>query len=205
MYYGDTTGERIRKLREDKGERQQDVANAILSDRTYISFIESNKRNPDIEKLIALANHFDVTTDFLLCRSNVKKPDTNMQAVSEYIGLSDESVKKIVSLKGGTNYLNILDEFICSSSFLEALSILDISVMRISKINKDIKRNEDIIEIITNRIEEQKTKGQEETNGYYGQLMNLECEKGAFEISKEEQKDICAVKMIKVVRNFLDR
>ena len=72
MYYGMTIGERLKKLREDKGEKQQDVANAILVDRTVISFFERNERKPDVDKLIALAKHFDVTTDFLLCCSDVK-------------------------------------------------------------------------------------------------------------------------------------
>lgn len=73
MFYGETTGERLKKLRKDKGENQQDVADDILVDRTVLSLFEGNKRKPNIEKLIALANHFDVTTDFLLCRSDVKK------------------------------------------------------------------------------------------------------------------------------------
>lgn len=126
MFYGATIGERLKKLRKDKGEKQQDVADDILVDRTVLSLFEGNKRKPDIKKLIALANHFDVTTDFLLCRSDVKKADTTLQAVAEYTGLSDEAIKRIVSLKNLSfkniylrNNIETFDDFICSDFFLK--------------------------------------------------------------------------------------
>lgn len=127
-----TIGDRLRKLRTEKGETQQDVASAILVDRTIISLYEGNKRKPDTDKLIALANHFDVTTDFLLCQSNVKKSDTTMQAVSEYIGLSDEAILKIKSMKDEPEYIEIIEKLIMSKLFINELE----TFIHIAKNNK---------------------------------------------------------------------
>lgn len=62
--------ERLRSLRKEKKITQQNVADYLgVNLRTY-QYYEGNDHRPDYETLIALADYFDVTTDYLLGRSD---------------------------------------------------------------------------------------------------------------------------------------
>lgn len=69
MLFGDV----LKKLRLDKGITQKQLGDAIgISDRV-IGYYESNNRFPKDEKIIKdIATYFNVTTDFLLGRTNQK-------------------------------------------------------------------------------------------------------------------------------------
>ncbi|WP_092359852.1 helix-turn-helix domain-containing protein [Collimonas sp. OK242] len=59
-------GERIRKLRKDRGLSQDGFADLCGFDRTYISGIERGRRNPSLLAIEALANALSVTVAELL-------------------------------------------------------------------------------------------------------------------------------------------
>ncbi len=61
---------RIKDLREDRDMRQSDLANATGIDQRTISNYETGKTAPDAYALIRLADFFDVSVDYLLCRVN---------------------------------------------------------------------------------------------------------------------------------------
>ncbi len=62
--------ERLQFLKANKNLLQKDIANAAeISLRTYQRY-ESGERVPDTEVLIKLADYFDVSTDYLLGRSD---------------------------------------------------------------------------------------------------------------------------------------
>lgn len=62
--------EHLKKIRKDKKKTQKEVANAIqLSERNYQSF-EYGKVKPSFETLIALADYFDISIDYLVGRTN---------------------------------------------------------------------------------------------------------------------------------------
>ena len=59
---------RLKQLRLEKALRQSDIAKALeVSTRTYQSY-ELGDREPSTDRLIQLADFFDVTTDYLLGR-----------------------------------------------------------------------------------------------------------------------------------------
>ena len=60
------TGERIKKLRKEKGVKQIELAKAMKSHSAVISVIESGKGNPTSEMAIELSNFFNVSIDYLL-------------------------------------------------------------------------------------------------------------------------------------------
>ncbi|MGN0486085.1 MAG: helix-turn-helix domain-containing protein [Acutalibacteraceae bacterium] len=64
---------RIRALREDRDLRQIDVSSVTGIDQKTLSNYETGKTNPDSFAIIKLADFFDVSTDYLLGRSNNKK------------------------------------------------------------------------------------------------------------------------------------
>ena len=64
---------RIKDLREDRDLRQTDVAEATGIDQRTLSNYETGKTNPDSFALIRLADFFDVSVDYLLGRTNLRK------------------------------------------------------------------------------------------------------------------------------------
>lgn len=69
----------IRSYRISKGETQQELADAIGVDRVSIARYESGSRLPPLDKLILIANHYDVSLDALTGRNHqeiVPKPST---------------------------------------------------------------------------------------------------------------------------------
>lgn len=69
-------GEILAELRQDRKMTQKDLAQAMFVTVGTISNYENGVHYPDVEKLISLADYFNVTTDYLLgrCKANVS-PD----------------------------------------------------------------------------------------------------------------------------------
>ena len=62
--------ERLQELRRERHVTQKNMAEFLgIQMRSYQSY-EGGDRRPDYEKLVALADYFDVTTDYLLGRSD---------------------------------------------------------------------------------------------------------------------------------------
>lgn len=64
-------GERLRRLREDRGWTQTEVADRLNVSSVTVNRYESGERNPGSDMLIALADLFRVSIDYLLGRSDV--------------------------------------------------------------------------------------------------------------------------------------
>ena len=63
-------GKRIRELRQEHGLRQNQLAKSVNVAANTLSQFESGKANPGYETLIAIADYFEVTTDYLLGRAD---------------------------------------------------------------------------------------------------------------------------------------
>ena len=83
---------RIKELREEKNLFQDDLAKALGTTRTAISFYENNQRKLTSEIIIKLAEFFDVSTDYLLGKSDERNiiEDTRIK-----VGLNTEDYKEI--------------------------------------------------------------------------------------------------------------
>lgn len=64
-------GARLRQLRNARNLTLKELAKALGTTPMTISRYENNQRQPDNEMLNKIANYFEVTTDFLLDRTNV--------------------------------------------------------------------------------------------------------------------------------------
>lgn len=62
--------ERLRQARTQKGSMQKEVAEQLgMTPRAY-QYYEAGRRRPDYETLVAIADYLDVTTDYLLGRTD---------------------------------------------------------------------------------------------------------------------------------------
>lgn len=74
--------ERIRNLREDSDFTQQQIADKLFINRRTYSSYENGVRNMPIEILSLIADIFNTSTDYLIGRTDVKKPyPTSKQSV----------------------------------------------------------------------------------------------------------------------------
>lgn len=95
MDYMDNVSKRIVSLREEKGETQQELANAIGITRQSLSRYEIAARTVSVEVLGALAQHFGVSADYLLGLSDVRSVEQDMQTACEVTGLSEKAIENI--------------------------------------------------------------------------------------------------------------
>ena len=61
--------ERARLLRKEAGLSQTQLAQKLGITQRKLSYLESGQSEPDMETLCRMANFFDVTTDYLLGRT----------------------------------------------------------------------------------------------------------------------------------------
>ena len=66
--------ERIRNLREDRDLKQEDLARLLNCTQACYSNYENGKRDIPTEVLDILADFYQVSIDYLLGRTSVKKP-----------------------------------------------------------------------------------------------------------------------------------
>ena len=78
-------GEKIQRLRKEKGISQEELAAQLSVSRQAVSKWELGESMPDTENVVRLSNLFEVTTDFLLkdgaVRDNEEKLDSTERAV----------------------------------------------------------------------------------------------------------------------------
>jgi len=61
-----TIGKNIKKIREQRGMTQQQIADLIAMHRSNYSKVESGQREPSIDALNKIAKHFGITLDELV-------------------------------------------------------------------------------------------------------------------------------------------
>lgn len=89
------------------------VAQALGVSRQTISNFVNGRYKPDGDNLEKLADYFNVSTDYILGRTDVKSSNTTIIDMCKYINLSEESVKYLHSLD--VNSSNLLDRIFCQT------------------------------------------------------------------------------------------
>ena len=83
---------RLKKLREDKGLSQEELAERLNMPRTSITHYESGKdRTPRTKRLYEIADFFEVSGDYLQGKSNTQKLSTDEK---EFVEESKELTPK---------------------------------------------------------------------------------------------------------------
>lgn len=104
--------ENLKSARKSTGMTQKDVSTALnISPNTYKNY-EQGLREPNGDTIVALANLFHVTTDYLLGRPDAKPPDdpvellaaqyklgtTEHAIIASYLALPQEDRTKLVDI-----------------------------------------------------------------------------------------------------------
>jgi len=88
-------GSRLLEVREERGESQQELADSIGITRQSLSRYELGERTANIDLLKKVAEHYNVSADYLLGLTDNKTTDIDLQAVCEFTGLSDNAILTI--------------------------------------------------------------------------------------------------------------
>lgn len=78
---------------------QQEVANRVGVSRQNVGKWLSGETTPDINTLVKIADAYGVSTDYLLGRTNVKSMNTELKAVCEYTGISEDVILNVIKSK----------------------------------------------------------------------------------------------------------
>ncbi len=119
-------GARLKKLREEKGETQAQLAEFLNVSQQAVGKWELDKASPDDKILIKIANHYGATTDYLLGYDNAPTYYTDPETAALAQELKDnpqfkvlfdstrdmdpESVKKIIEFIKYQRHLEGLDD-----------------------------------------------------------------------------------------------
>ena len=124
--------ERLTQLRNEKGLKREDVAKALGCSISAVGNYENGNRTPDFDGLVALADLFTTTTDYLLGRTDVKTDDKDLKFICDYTGLSEKAVFKLVEDRkrqmkynykvwGNYSYLDLASWFIEDGNLVELM------------------------------------------------------------------------------------
>lgn len=88
---------RLKELRLEKKLLQSDIAKIIGKKDRIVGFYESGERDPSTETLSILADFFEVSTDYLLGKTNIRNYDKDEQEFhfayhKEMEGLTNEEI-----------------------------------------------------------------------------------------------------------------
>ena len=96
--------EKMKKLRKEKGEKEaRKITIAIASEEMKIHANALSNyeydRFPQIEQLMRIKEYYNVSTDFLLGYTDIKRPDSDVQAIHEFTALSEPAINFLRHLK----------------------------------------------------------------------------------------------------------
>jgi len=100
-----TVSERLRDVLVSKGVQQKELAEHLgLTPQKISAFLNKNNSvTPNMEQIVAIAKYLDVSTDYLLGLSIVRKPELGISKEDGYIKLD-----KLVCLLGDNDIIEKL-------------------------------------------------------------------------------------------------
>ena len=117
----------LRGLMKERNVTQKMLAKAIEMRPQTVSLYTTGQSAPDINCLNKIANYFNVSTDYLLGRTEAPTIDATPRAVCDYTGLSQDVVDRLhQELLSNDSTWNIgrLDSLLSSNTFWEIIGIL---------------------------------------------------------------------------------
>ena len=89
----------LKKLREEKGVRQKQLADVVSVSQQSINKYENHNIEPDIDTLIKMADYFETSVDYIIGHSNIRR---KIEVVNSY-DLNIEEAKLIENYRNLSN------------------------------------------------------------------------------------------------------
>lgn len=127
--YDSIFAQRLRELMDNPPKTtQEDIAKVVGCSRQTISQYRDGSIMPNIEKAVAIARYFNVSTDYLLGISSVSTTDTEIKTICEYTGLSETSVNILDwwNREAGEDKLDIIN-FLLESEWSSVINDFEVT------------------------------------------------------------------------------
>ena len=150
---------RLVELRESRGISQQVLADDLEITRQSLSLYEKAKRTINIDLLVKIAKYFNVSTDYLLGLTNVKKVQTPedeiLKIVCDATGLTVEALRYILVIQT-QGYIDILNNLLSHGYLISVLESIDNCLNRADSFfnNLSISAKNEILKEYQNDIEQ---------------------------------------------------
>lgn len=121
-------GERLKKLREDRNESQEQLASALFLSRSAIGYYENAKRCAEIDTLNKVAKHFDVSINYLIGESDATK--IGNQSICEQTRLSEAAIEQLLKFRAqsektnGYSLFDLLDKVLSMGILMEIMEVM---------------------------------------------------------------------------------
>ena len=119
-------GYRIANTRSENKETQQELADYLGIKREQVAYIERGTRAPKVDQIISIADHYGVSCNYLLGKTDLKTPNIETEAICIKTGLSEDALKRLAALS--PDRLETLSRIIASESFSTLVSTFDLIV-----------------------------------------------------------------------------
>lgn len=86
---------RLEELRTEKNLSRQQLADSLGISRASLEYYEKGLRTPDISVLYKLSEQFNVSADYLIGRTEISGENVQVNAISEYTGLSTAAIERL--------------------------------------------------------------------------------------------------------------
>lgn len=100
-------GKRLKELRKANGYTIEQFADMVGISKSTLGYYENDKRMPDIEILVRIADTLNVNADYLIGRTNTTAKKGKMKTVCEFTGLSDCAVEYLSELVKNKDYAKL--------------------------------------------------------------------------------------------------
>lgn len=101
---------------------------------------------PKITALVKIAEHFNVSTDYLLGRTDIKSVDEDIQSAVNYSGLSEDAVQKVHDFAQDTNNrlkISIMNHLLKNGFLFLFIGLIEQDMVMQSLYNRIQNRNDD--------------------------------------------------------------
>ncbi len=100
-------GKRLKELRKANGYTIEQFADMVGISKSTLGYYENDKRMPDIEILVRIADTLNVNADYLIGRTNTTAQKGKQKTVCEFTGLSDIAAEYLAKLVKNKDYAKL--------------------------------------------------------------------------------------------------
>lgn len=197
----ETFSSRLKTLMKENHVTQQALAEKIEITRQAVSNYTGAERIPDGYILTKIADYFNVSTDYLLCRTDIKTADPEIQSVCEFTGLSVKVIKNIRSFPFCEMYSSDLSNYLENVDLIDFISTFQTFISEYAEMDNTVKELENSIDELSDQLSEF------ETNEQYEKYDETKDEIETLLKEKKDLKDrhdFLIWKMEKSIKNFVE-
>ncbi|MBC2272436.1 helix-turn-helix transcriptional regulator [Listeria welshimeri] len=125
-------GNRLKQLRKNNNKTQEDISKILGISRGAYSHIENGRNEPDMETIVKLADIFEVSTDYLLGKSNNGLVDIIAAHIDS--NATEEDIKEILAY---------IEEKRKEHANEKEINITEVASKKDEEINKFVDEKED--------------------------------------------------------------